>query len=254
MRVAFLGVGLLSLSACAPRETAREVSTAAPAAALPEAAAPAPETGPAPAAAEPAGRLSVGVKDKDIREVLAILSGVAGVDILADPDIRETITIALKDVHWREALAAVARLADARVFQESERIIRLTRPPTITMEFEDADLRTVLLLIARQGGINIVLPSDVQGKVTLSLRGVPWRDALDVVARTAGYVVVVERSDASGATLRLMPAGRLGAELEIRTFPLSYLRPPDPYTAIISGIEAYASGPVRPAITGATRP
>ena len=62
------------------------------------------------------------------------------------------------------------------------------------VEFHDADVRVVLMLLAKQAGANIVLPADITGKVSLSLRDVPWREAFEAVARTAGYVVVYEES------------------------------------------------------------
>jgi type IV pilus assembly protein PilQ len=60
----------------------------------------------------------------------------------------------------------------------------------VTLEAENADVRTVLLDIARQGGGSVILGPEVEGTITVSLHDVPWRDALDAVARTLGYVVV----------------------------------------------------------------
>jgi type II secretory pathway component HofQ len=47
--------------------------------------------------------------------------------------------------------------------------------------FEEADVRSVLTLIADFGAVNIVPDGQVVGRVTLQLRNVSWLDALDAV-------------------------------------------------------------------------
>jgi type II secretory pathway component HofQ len=127
---------------------------------------------------------------KDLRDLADAIGTAAGVEILVDPGIREEVTLRLVDVDWREAVDAIARATRTRVVEEDERRVRLVRPPSIRMELHDADVRTVLLAIAAQAGVSIVIPSDVQGKVTLSLVDVPWIDALDAVASCSGHVLV----------------------------------------------------------------
>ncbi len=108
--------------------------------------------------------------------------------------------------------------------------------PSITVEFWDADVKVVLMLLARQAGANVVMPADVQGRITLSLRDVPWRAAFEAVAKTAGYVVVHEETDPR-RTFRVVRAEDFRAQRETRHWALSYLRPRDPYAAIITNVE-----------------
>jgi type II secretory pathway component HofQ len=64
--------------------------------------------------------------------------------------------------------------------------------PRVSLDFVDADVRTVLVLLAREAGKNIVVAPDVRGTVTVHLHDVSWRRALDVVAEQAGCVVLEE--------------------------------------------------------------
>lgn len=48
------------------------------------------------------------------------------------------------------------------------------RGATIDLDVKDADIHDVFRLLAKVGKINIVVPDDVQGKVTLTLKKVPW--------------------------------------------------------------------------------
>ncbi|BDG04301.1 type IV pilus secretin family protein [Anaeromyxobacter oryzae] len=56
----------------------------------------------------------------------------------------------------------------------------------ITLDFHDIEIRNLLRLIADVSKKNIVVADDVSGKVTVSLRNVPWDQALDLVLRSKG--------------------------------------------------------------------
>lgn len=67
---------------------------------------------------------------------------------------------------------------------------------TITLEFREAPVREVITKIAQIAEANIILSPDVDGTVgKLSLRDVPWRAAIEQVARTAGFEVWEEDYD-----------------------------------------------------------
>jgi type IV pilus secretin pilQ len=51
----------------------------------------------------------------------------------------------------------------------------------ISLDFQNVDVRTVLQVLAKESGMNIVASDSVQGKMTLSLKDVPWDQALDLV-------------------------------------------------------------------------
>jgi type II secretory pathway component HofQ len=45
------------------------------------------------------------------------------------------------------------------------------------------ELAEVMELIGRQAGTNILVDPKVRERVTISLRDVPWREAVDLIAR-----------------------------------------------------------------------
>ncbi len=51
----------------------------------------------------------------------------------------------------------------------------------ISLDFQNVDVRTVLQVLAKESGMTIVASDSVQGKMTLSLKDVPWDQALDLV-------------------------------------------------------------------------
>jgi len=66
-------------------------------------------------------------------------------------------------------------------------------PPTdgqtntcISVDFQDADIRGVLRLLAEQGKINIVASPDVKGNVTVRMENVPWDQVLTTVLEING--------------------------------------------------------------------
>lgn len=53
----------------------------------------------------------------------------------------------------------------------------------ISLDFQDADLDNVLRLLADVSGLNIVVGTEVKGKVTIKLINVPWDQALDIILK-----------------------------------------------------------------------
>ena len=64
----------------------------------------------------------------------------------------------------------------------------------VDIDVKDADVHDVLRLLADVGKVNIVVGDNVSGRVTMQLRRVPWRQALDAVTSTKGLAVSGEGS------------------------------------------------------------
>ncbi|PKN77451.1 MAG: hypothetical protein CVU52_00430 [Deltaproteobacteria bacterium HGW-Deltaproteobacteria-10] len=56
----------------------------------------------------------------------------------------------------------------------------------ISLDFQDADIKSVLRLMAECGNISIVSGDDVKGNVTLTMKNVPWEQALDTILDVNG--------------------------------------------------------------------
>jgi len=54
----------------------------------------------------------------------------------------------------------------------------------VSFEFKDVDIHNLLRMIAEIAQKNIVVADDVQGKVTIRLKNVPWEQALELVLRS----------------------------------------------------------------------
>jgi type IV pilus assembly protein PilQ len=105
----------------------------------------------------------------------------------------------------------------------------------VSLDFQGVDLRAVLRTFAEITGLNIVIDPAVQGTVDVSLRDVPWDQALDIILRAnqLGYTVegnIVRiaplrvLSDEEAQRRKLADERALSGELKVLTKTLSYSR------------------------------
>ena len=66
--------------------------------------------------------------------------------------------------------------------------------PTMNLDVQGADIKTVLRSISEFGKVNIIPDREVTGPVSVRLVQVPWREALDLVCASAG-LIAVDRGD-----------------------------------------------------------
>jgi type II secretory pathway component HofQ len=59
-------------------------------------------------------------------------------------------------------------------------------PRRITLDLKDANIHNVLRLLADVGRVNLVVPDEVQGRITIRLTNVPWTEALEVILQSKG--------------------------------------------------------------------
>src|SRR5207247_8928125 len=62
----------------------------------------------------------------------------------------------------------------------------------ISLDFKDADVVNLLRILAAESGKNIVIGEDVKGKMSITLRNVPWDLAFQTVLDTKGLQRVVK--------------------------------------------------------------
>ncbi len=184
-------------------------------------------------------RVSLHVKEQPIADVIATIRDRAGVNIVLADGIDEKVTIDLELVPWRLALETVAEKAGCVLVEKAANLIRIEQPPRVTFEFAGADIRVVVDAIAKVAGASVVLAPNVEGAVYLRISDVPWRTALDTVAKSLGFVVVEEPWN----ILRVVSPASLETQMETRIFPMKYLRPPAPYVPKIK--TEYAEGSVK---------
>lgn len=136
------------------------------------------------------------------------------------------------------AMAAVAVVVGPVGADEQQNPVRQFTGDPVTLDFQAADLRSVLRTFAEISGLNIVIDPAIAGTVDVALKDVPWDQAMDIIlkAHRLGYAV-------DGSVVRIVPlatlaqeeeqrrklaeAQALAGELRILTVPLSYAKAPD---------------------------
>jgi len=78
---------------------------------------------------------------------------------------------------------------------------------SLSLNFQNIEVRAVLQLLADFTGLNIVVSDEVQGSVTLRLQNVPWDQALDIILNTKQLGM-----RRVGNVLLVAPAERLHAQ------------------------------------------
>ena len=103
----------------------------------------------------------------------------------------------------------------------------------VSLDFQDVDVRTVLQILAKESGMNIVASDSVTGKMTLTLKDVPWDQALDLVMqarnldmrKTGNVINVAPREELLAKDKAILTQQREIDELGplySRTFQLKY--------------------------------
>jgi type IV pilus assembly protein PilQ len=122
--------------------------------------------------------------------------------------------------------------------------VSVTQEGRVSLDFRDADIQNVLRILSYKSGVNIVAGPEVTGLVTIQLRDVPWKQALDVILQTYGYGYDQRGNIITVTTIDNLKKRRedaqLLAEQEVlltQTFPLNYAKAQD----VISSVEKMVS-------------
>ncbi len=65
---------------------------------------------------------------------------------------------------------------------------------TISVDFPDEDVRTIILNVAELFDLNVVVPDALQGRTSIKLHNITWRDVYDVVLEPLGFAYVEDRN------------------------------------------------------------
>lgn len=96
-------------------------------------------------------------------------------------------------------------------------------PGNITIDFKDADIKTVLRVLSEKSGVNIVAGKDVEGMITIRLNNVYWEKALDIICKNYGYAF-----ERDGNIIRVTTVENLKQEeLATEVFALNYAKAKD---------------------------
>lgn len=102
---------------------------------------------------------------------------------------------------WAQTTPATGEAASANpapssaVVIQDEAVAGATRQEnqdTLSVDFPDEDIRTILRNVADLFELNLVVPDTLQGKTSIKLRDVTWRQIFQVVLSPVGYTYVEE--------------------------------------------------------------
>ncbi len=108
----------------------------------------------------------------------------------------------------------------------------------VSLDFQGADLRSVLRTFSEISGLNVVIDPTVTGTVDVSLHQVPWDQALDIILRAnkLGYIVdgtvvriapLTTLADEETQRRNLADQQALAGQLQVLTKTLSYAKAAD---------------------------
>ncbi|MFT5312020.1 MAG: type IV pilus assembly protein PilQ [Paraglaciecola sp.] len=87
--------------------------------------------------------------------------------------------------HKKENKRLIIEIEKISAEQKQANVANYAGEP-ISLDFQDVPVRQVLQIIAQVNGFNLVTTDTVTGNVTISLSGVPWDQALDMILKIRG--------------------------------------------------------------------
>jgi len=109
---------------------------------------------------------------------------------------------------------------------------------TLSVDFPNAEIRTILRNIADLFDLNLVIPETLDGRASLKLRDVTWKQIFDVLLSPVGYTYVTD-----GNIIKIVSIESLNVEpAETRIFILNYARASEISPTVSSMIEPAKGG------------
>jgi type IV pilus assembly protein PilQ len=156
----------------------------------------------------------------------------------AAPVAAQTPPVAVAPTAAADTPAVVAKPADAAQGAEAAAAGATRNKDTLSVDFPDEDIRTILRNVADLFELNLVIPDTLQGKSSIKLHDVTWRQIFEVVLTPVGYTYVDEAGIIKVVSLDSLNQEPVATEI----FVLSYARASDVQPAIVTMIEGGKGG------------
>jgi type IV pilus assembly protein PilQ len=109
---------------------------------------------------------------------------------------------------------------------------------TLSVDFPDEDIRTILRNVADLFELNLVIPDTLQGKTSIKLRDVTWRQIFEVTLTPVGYTFIEQ-----GSIIKIVSLESLTQEpVNTEVFVLNYASAKEVKPSIAPLVEATAHG------------
>jgi type IV pilus assembly protein PilQ len=93
----------------------------------------------------------------------------------------------------------------------------------VDLDIKDADIKDVARALSRISGKNIIVSEEVKARVTLRVKNVDWREALNMVVSAYNFAVLEEENYIVITTLEKRRAAEESGELQTRIIGLNFL-------------------------------
>ncbi len=150
-------------------------------------------------------KLSIDVKDTDIRDVIRMISKGYDINILLDQDVSGKVTLHLVDVPIMEGLRSIAALNNLEVVQdgsvynikkiteEQKSLIRYSNGK-LTVDVQNVDVRDFLKELSSKTAVSIVPDTKVEGMISGKLYQVDLDDGLRALLEGNGFSVLKRKN------------------------------------------------------------
>lgn len=150
-------------------------------------------------------KMSIDVKDTDLRDVIRMISKGYDINILLDNDVSGKITLHLVDVPIMEALHSIAQSNDLEVAKEGmvykikkataeqKSLIRYA-DGKLTIDVQNIEVKSFLKELSSKTAISIVPDAKVEGNITGKLYQVDLDDGLRVLLEGNGFKVIKRKN------------------------------------------------------------
>ena len=109
---------------------------------------------------------------------------------------------------------------------------------TLSVDFPDEDIRTILRNVADLFELNLVIPDTLQGKTSIKLRDVTWRQIFEVILTPVGYTYIEQ-----GTIIKIVSLESLAQEpVNTEVFILNYARAADIQPVITTLVDTAGGG------------
>ena len=119
--------------------------------------------------------------------------------------------------------------------------VKVTEEETISVDFPDEEVRTILRNVADLFDLNVVIPDALQGRTSVKLRNITWRQVFEVALEPLGFTYVEDRN-----IIRIKSIEELTTEpVDTRVFVLNYATAEELQNSIAPLIDTAAGGRVQ---------
>ena len=119
--------------------------------------------------------------------------------------------------------------------------VKVTEEETISVDFPDEEVRTILRNVADLFDLNVVIPDTLQGRTSVKLRNITWRQVFEVALEPLGFTYVEDRN-----IIRIKSIEELTTEpVDTRVFVLNYATAEELQNSIAPLIDTAAGGRVQ---------